>query len=287
MTELSVALVTPTFAGDLARAELLVESLERSGTQLPLVLVVHTEDAPLFRRLQNRLVTVLTTADVLPPALERRRRSGYRRRDPRRYVTGRPVHGWATQQVVKLRAASVLGVDVVGCVDSDVVLLRPLEPMHFITPDRAPRLFHSPDDNALSLSWAVDSLRFFDVPLESARLRQYVHQCVALHRATCERLMARIEQQRRRHPWWRTMLDLHLMEYPMHGVFAEHVDHASPLHLSPPLNVSTYWSNQPGVDVLQDLPERIRQEDPLAVCIQSRLGYHPDEYRGIIEPLWP
>lgn len=280
--------MTPSYAADLARAELLVESHERSGTQLPLALVVHTEDAPLFRRLQNRLVTVLTTADVLPPALERRRRSSYRRRDPRRYVTGRPVHGWATQQVVKLRAASVLGVDIVACVDSDIVLLRPLERRHFVTDDNVPRLFHSAlDDNALSLSWVVDSLRFFNVPLESARVRQYIHPCAAVHRGTCERLMTRLEQVRPRRRWWQTMLDLHLMEYPTHGVFAEHVDGSSPLHLSPPLNVSTYWSRQPGEDVLRDLPERARHDDPLALCIQSRLGYHPDEYRGIIEPLWP
>ena len=279
----SAAIITPTHSGDVERTRLLVDSYRRTSTQLPLFLIAHTEDRDLFADLRGSGVELLTTADVLPDRVERRRRNRYRRRDPRRYVEGKPLHGWTSQQLVKLAAPSVIGTDIVFCVDSDVLLLQPLELDHGRNADHAPLIFESSDDNALTMSWAIKSMELLGVDLRDAVLRQYTHQGVCLHRATCERLRDYLEE-RTSTAWWQVFLREGLAEYQTYGVFARDVDKQSPLVPAPPLDILTYWTD-PG-DILQRVVGEIRARAPLGVCIQSNLGIPAADISAALAPLW-
>lgn len=278
------AIVTPTFAGDLERTRLFVESHQRTGAHLPLVLVVQTEDRPLFRGVSGDNVVLMNTADVLPARLEQRRRNRHRRRDPRRYLRGQPIHGWTSQQIVKLLAPSVLGVDVVFCMDSDVALLAPLTLADATDANGSPLLFETRDDNALTLSWAIDSMRALGVDLAHATLRQYVHQGVLLHRETCDRLFVALASHTGQ-AWWEVFLQLGLTEYQTYGVFAREVDVESALSPGPPLDILTYWVH-PSQDLVEDLRERLTTSRPLGVCVQSALHIAPPDYRTVLETLW-
>ena len=69
-----VTFVTPTYAGDFERFCLQQESIERLEINIPQVAVVQDEDRALFDRLTYRKnLTIVSTRDVLPAAIESRR----------------------------------------------------------------------------------------------------------------------------------------------------------------------------------------------------------------------
>ena len=66
----NVALMTPTYRGDLERFELLCESIDRfvSGYERHYV-IVNDDDLPFFARFENSRRTVLPSSRFLPPWL--------------------------------------------------------------------------------------------------------------------------------------------------------------------------------------------------------------------------
>jgi hypothetical protein len=215
--------------------------------------------------------------------VERRRANRYRRRDPRRYLEGKPLHGWTSQQLVKLAAPQVIGTDIVFCVDSDIVLLQPLTVGHGRDSGGAPLLFEGPVDSAVTAAWAIRSMEVMGLDLAHTMVRQHTFPGASLHRATCERLRTHLEGRADR-PWWEVFLREGLAEYQTYGVFAREVDVESPLVPAPPLDVLTYWID-PG-DVLTRLVSDLRDRSPLAVCVQSNLRLAPGDVRAALAPLW-
>ncbi|MGC9456243.1 MAG: DUF6492 family protein [Halothiobacillaceae bacterium] len=134
-------IMTPTWAGDLAHFKVMRASLERSPLAgLPHYVVVQDEDLELFSAFRGRDgLTLLSTRDVLPEEVERRRvrarqLSGFWGRHVTR-ISGsmrRVFHwpqwpaytGWHTQQLCKLQLAMALDCDTAVVIDSDVVVTK-------------------------------------------------------------------------------------------------------------------------------------------------------------------
>ncbi len=131
----SLCLLTISYAPDLERFALLRHSLDVFAPQFEHVVVVDTEDLPVFsaRFSGNRHLRLLPTAAVLPVKVERQRRFwGGRPGRWLRHLEWRiPSHtrlysGWKLQQIAKIEAAAQLSADAVMFLDSDTFLTHPL-----------------------------------------------------------------------------------------------------------------------------------------------------------------
>lgn len=135
----AIAFITATWSGDLEHFRVMRCSLERSAlAKHPHYVVVQDEDLSLFEEFRGRPgLTLLSTGDVLPEEVERRRVRARRLaehsgRDFTRICgslkrkLGWPVWpsytGWHTQQLCKLELASNLDVDLAVIIDSDVLV---------------------------------------------------------------------------------------------------------------------------------------------------------------------
>ncbi len=133
-----VCLLTPTWAGDRQHFELLRASVERSALKsLRHHIVVQTEDMDVFRQYAGSGVDLVSTADILPAEVEKRRRKARQYgarfgRDMTRIMGSLArrikwpgwVHytGWHVQQISKLALAAASDIDNVVVLDSDVVV---------------------------------------------------------------------------------------------------------------------------------------------------------------------
>ena len=125
----NVALMTPTYRGDLERFELLCESVDRfvSGYERHYV-IVNDDDLPFFARFENSRRTVLPSSRFLPPWL--RALPPFVSRKGRRtwwsFRSG-PLHGWHIQQLLKISGILQLPHQRFCIVDSDNVFFRPFD----------------------------------------------------------------------------------------------------------------------------------------------------------------
>lgn len=280
-----LTLLTPTFGRDLERFALLRESMDRGGVDLPHVAVVHTEDVAAFRAIKhNHRLTVRTTAEVLPPELERRRVArGYPRRDPRHWIRPRPLHGWMSQQYVKILGPSVCETDSVVVLDSDELFVRPVTEDAFFAEDGRLHLYESEGPMTPELAeWFIHAARFFELRMTAVHAAHYTWSPVPVHAAVAAGLMAALEE-RSGLAWYEAMDRFQLMEYTALGVYARHLDgcrHQVPV--------------APRGAKLFCLPEHVEglavklkavREDPevFLVRVQSNTGVEPAAIR---EALW-
>jgi hypothetical protein len=136
----NVALMTPTYRGDLERFELLCESIDRfvSGYERHYV-IVNDDDLPFFARFETSRRTVLPSSRFLPPWL--RALPPFVSRKGRRtwwsFRSG-PLHGWHIQQLLKISGILQLPHQRFCIVDSDNVFFRPFDVAAYAGADTIP-----------------------------------------------------------------------------------------------------------------------------------------------------
>jgi hypothetical protein len=284
----TVTLVTPTFWGDLERFRLQRESIARCGITIPQIAIVQHEDLPLFAEFRNdENLTLLSTADVLPAALERRRRaSRYKRRDPRRWQALRPVHGWFAQQFCKLAGAAMCKTEGAVCLDSDIVFVRKLEDRDFFAPDGTLHLYETSDDLDVEMAgWLSESMRFLGVKTQGKPLARYIHALATLH-AEVTRDMQRFITKRHHGHWAKAMEAYNVYEYPTYGVFARHVQGLNHLTAVRPEICLYYWWKSHFDSMDQDFVQRVLGSACKAVLINSNGGRPVSSYRHLVEQAW-
>jgi hypothetical protein len=270
----NVAFVTPTFGRDYERFCLQRESMENCGIDIPHVAVVHDEDLAMFRRTPHQKnLTLVSTRDVLPPALEKRRRLwGVRRRDNwRNWFSRKGVHGWMTQQIVKLASPAVAQAEGIVCLDSDVVFVNRVTAADFF--DEQGRLHlneTSADLDAEMADWFCRSMKFWGVPLKQQTLRQYIHPLSPMHRQVLLDMHAAIES-RYHQPWHQAIIEQNVFEYMTYGVYCRFVDGLKrQVPVAPRLCVYYWWPEQ-AEQIEADFARRVGQSAAKAVWIQSTM----------------
>src|SRR5690554_4322477 len=148
-----IVIITPTWAGDIDHFRVMRKSVEQSPlAALEHYVVVQDEDMALFEEFRGRAgLHLLSTADVLPPGIERKRktarylserfgRSATRLAGSLRRMVSWPewpsYTGWHTQQLCKLKLGSELKCDTVIVLDSDVVVTKAASCEDFLAPSR-------------------------------------------------------------------------------------------------------------------------------------------------------
>lgn len=232
-----LAVVTPTCARDAVHFGLLRRSLSRFAPGLPHIAIVQTEDLPAFATFrQERKLTLLPTAELLPAPIERERRKRAARplrlnrleRSLRKrwgWFSRAAIDGWHVQQVSKFEAVRRLGHDGMLVLDSDAFLTRPLRTEDLWVDGRRP-IYSSRRPGAEPHHWLRAACAIFGVPVPAGEEPWYVAQPYLFERKVTAALCQRLEALHGR-PWMEVLLSMRpgdLSEFTLYGLFAEHIE---------------------------------------------------------------
>lgn len=277
----SLALVTPSHAFDAARVRFQRESFADAGVTARHVVIVPPEQRAAFAGLPG--AEVVTTADVLPPEVERARLRGrdrWRRGLPWNRDPKKAMSGWWAQQWVKLAAGEALGLDAWVCVDSDVFAVTAWDPFAVLAPRcELHELVNFPVGESI-VRYTKASTAFLGLdPEVVGDERTYVGQATPLHGPTVARMLCDIERRSGR-AWWDAMVDAGATEYTTYGLYARHVD-----GLREVTPVDRRWCRlffEFGPTFEDDLRAAVRDEGVSLGMLHSRLGLDPSAYRDVV-----
>ncbi len=285
-----VTLVTPSHAGDLERFLLQRESIERCGIDLPHIALVDDEDIPLFQSIPfQRGLTLLSSRELLPPAVEARRKAwGARRRELRYWLHRPPIHGWYVQQLLKLGAASRIETEGMVCLDSDTFFVGRAVDSDFFTASGKLHLYASEEDNDVEMAeWVARSMDFLGVSKGGQKNWRYTHSPVPLHVDSVRKMQAFITDRHKRH-WMDAMaLGDRIMEYSTYGVFARNVLNLEFQEPVVPSLCTYYWWPTQAATLADDFLARVKAEGTRLVLINSNIGRGVGDYRALVEQTWP
>lgn len=286
---MNVTLITPTFDCDYERFVFQRESMERSGTDLPHVAIVDTEDLPKFKDMPfQRNLTLIPSEQVLGKSMDRRRTVwGISRRDYRYWITGRGVHGWLAQQLMKLAAASVVKTDAMACLDSDTFFVDRVTSQDFVTEDGRVHLYETTDDLDVEMSeWYAHSLRFFGLKEAGITPRRFTHSPVPMHCGVVRDMLSHIEK-RHQCSWMDAMVNGdRLMEYTTYGTFARHVDECRRVCPVAPALTLYYWWKSDAQDLEVKFASRLAESQAKMVLVNGNIGLGIDRYRHLAQASW-
>ena len=276
----SCTLVTPTYLPDLARCELLVESVQRCSPGLTHHLIVDHRDLPHFRHLADR-TTIITSEDLLPWWV--RRMPG-----PKSVwlsLRSRPTRGWIVQQVLKIAAASQLDADVSMFCDSDVAFIRPFAP-EMVVDNGSVALVDVEFVNDEVRRWTSIAATLLGLGTDEVPARGHVGNLICWRRENVVALTARIEATIGS-DWRAALMRLPTFsEYILYGAFTRGVIGYEAAHQHPstvPL-VKASW----GVDLKdeQAFGEFFSDFDPATVAIMVHSNDRIDPMRCRGQLMW-
>jgi len=280
-------LITPTYLPDLARAELLVESVQRCCPGLPHHLIVDHRDLAHFRHLGDK-ATIITSEDLLPWWIHRLpgRRSVWLS------MRSRPTRGWIVQQILKIAAASQLKADVSIFCDSDVAFVRPFDPASVLTREGA----HANSVALLDVEFVNDEVReWTDIArtmlgLDPTALepRGHVGNLICWRRENVKAMIERLAHVAGT-DWRAALMRLPTFsEYVLYGAHTRGIlgYEAAGHHPSTAPLVKPSW----GIDLRDEraLSDFFATLDPatVATMIHSKDGIEPARYRNHLVAMW-
>ena len=284
-----VILLTPVAYRDLARAQLLLDSLHATGTKLAHFLVVDDEDiATAERELDHRDTQLVPTSAVLPPAVSQRRATDVRRRHLRYWTRGHWRHeprlpGWTVQQLIKLHFSAGSDARAVVCLDSDLVVCRALTASDFVGTEGEALLFERADTEAEMLEWEIRAMRFLDVPLQGNAALRHTFEPAVLDPVHVRGLFELLEASSPRR-WEDLFLPSNLTEYALYATYCRYRVPDSPEVRDPDLVADIRWPSQ--VDGWQHAATATLDAGAKLLHVRSHLGIAPAEIEAFVRPRW-
>lgn len=302
MTSLSI--LTPSYSPDFELCRRLQRSvLEHTEDDVHHYIVVPPHETDLFAELAGPRCTVVSLRSVLPrrfltTGLLSRAAQRIPRLPPSAQIAALnlrrpypPVRGWVLQQLIKLHMAARLGSDVVLLVDSDVELIRPVEPELFRR-DGATVLYRV--DGAVTagmpdhLRWHAAARRLLHLPPPGAPpLDDYISPFLVWDGEIVRALQRRLQELSGR-PWLDLLGgQLHISEAILYGTFAESGSPGSP---APPVTADShchcYWPDEPlSLDAARRFVEETGPDD-VAVMISAKSRTPLDVRRYVLDRGW-
>ncbi len=280
----ALAIVTPSYAADLARCKLLCESLDAMADgPFRHYLLIAEHDLPLFAHLAGPRRTVVCDADLLPRWMRPIRRPFDRagRRlwistDIRRQI--RPLSGWHVQQLRKLAAARIIDEDVMVMADSDSVFIRPFNASSFVR-DGAVRLYRKPGaitgmppENPTHAQWTRLAASILGLPAPSFPADDFINNLVSWRKDHALALSQRIEEVGGGPVELVLGRAATLSEYQIYGAYARDIAGMAGHFASADALSHTYWN---GAAMDRSGFDRFMAElspHHIALCVQSFTG---------------
>ena len=186
-----VALVTPSYAADFERCELLCESVDRFvSSEVDHYILVDNGDYSNFSKLAGRKRHVVNELDILPSWLHCFRQ-GFSKSSRKVWVSTKtwPMRGWHVQQLRRIAIADYIAHDAILYCDSDMLFVRPFDTQD-LWQNGSLRLYRKPhaintdqlEETALHFDWtrSAATLNGLDEPIFPAH--DYINNLVTWRR---------------------------------------------------------------------------------------------------------
>ena len=270
MNNYSFAIVTPSYAPDFVRCQLLCETIDRhSIVPIKHYLVVDRKDLKLFQSLQTINREIITVESVLPWWIKK---VGFMKNG---WISLKspPLRNWIIQQIVKLSIAQFITEDVITFVDSDVAFVRPFDMRNLVKDDKV-RLFRIP--NAITAEtkplarWHEVSHKLLKLPLEYP-CPNYLGNFITWKRDNVLALHQYLEKVSGR-SWVETIANSwHLSEYILYGTFVESILQEKSQHYFDAQTIChNYWDTTPMSKIEVDNFFEELPRDYFAVMISAK-----------------
>jgi hypothetical protein len=284
MNNVNFGLITPSYAPDFARCQLLCQSVERFvSPPFTHYVIVDQRDVQLFSQLANQNTKILTVEAILPWWIKR---VPFIKKSWLSLKTI-PIRNWLVQQIVKLATAQQIDEDVSVFVDSDVTFVRPFN-LESLTRDDQIRLFRDPNGNDVQrnmhFKWHEAASRLLGLPDVDMTIPDYIGNIITWKRENVVQLCQHLEKVSGR-GWIETLANSwHLSEYILYGIFIDRILKEQSGHYYEPENIChDYWYTQPLPDEqLQNFFGEIRPEH-VAVMISAKSGMPVERYKPFLE----
>ncbi len=244
----TLSVLTKTYAPDLEYFQDLRVSVERFAPPSSIhTVVVDDHDVSRFRRFASPTCHVVAASSFLP--------TGFMKVPSRNVMINirhpwPPVRGWVSQQVVKLAAAARSQSDLVLLMDSDVALIRPLDPEMFVTGSR-PHFLRVPGgvtpDMERHVIWHRVARTLLGLPpAGGGPLNDYVDAFNVWSPHVVRAMCARITHVTGKA--WETAFasQLHISEFILYGVFLDEVlGMSAAVHVTDRMPSHNYWDATP------------------------------------------
>jgi hypothetical protein len=284
MKKLDFSIITPSYALDFERCELLCRSIERFvSPPVNHFVIVDQRDLQLFRQLETANRQIITKQSILPVWIKSLPFSHHvwlSLKTP-------PIRGWIIQQIIKIAAAQQIDADVSVLIDSDVVFVRPFDVHNFVREGRV-RLFRNPTGNdvqrKMHLKWHQSASRLLGLPDLDMTLPDYVGHIITWRRDRVLQMCQHVEKISGR-GWIETLGNSwHLGECILYGIFVDRILKEQSGHYHEEHNIChDYWFPRPLSD--EQLENFIREIsiEHVAVTISAKAGMPVARYKTILE----
>jgi hypothetical protein len=280
VTNREVILLTVCWRPDADRFALQRESIVRLGMAYHHVVVAPPEDHDVFARFAaHDRIELLSTADMLGPKMDARRRKAASRGYPRRL-------GHRLQGLTKLAFAATSSAEAVVCLDADAFFVRPLLPAHVFSESGRCLLYEWPSHDTAMPAWEACAAAFLGVPPHEGARWSYQDAPFVFEPGTVRRLVTRISRAHSA-DWMKAMLRARAFDYATYGVFARHIDRFATVTPRVPDIALSYWFRTDWHEWAH-MARIVAEDERIAVVlVQSTLGISVNEYRAEVASLWP
>ncbi|MGW0808387.1 DUF6492 family protein [Nonomuraea sp. NPDC002799] len=242
-----VAVVTPSFGPDADLfAELHASVLAYTSDETVHHVIVPPGDLALFARYAGPRCRIWSEPELLPRRYVRVPRSGLWINRLRPWP---PIRGWVIQQALKLSLTARIEADAVLIVDSDIVLVRPVEEDTFradgrLVLHRAESAVH--EGMGRHVRWHQVARDLLGLPAAPAPpLHDYVSSLTFWDPAVVRAMRTRIGQATGRHWLDAFTARLHISEFILYGVYADEVHYLSDPPVANTALCHNYWDRTP------------------------------------------
>lgn len=279
----SFAIVTPTYWRDLARCELLAESLDRCAPNVPHYLIVDHRDRPKFAHLERGQHKVIESESVLDRSFRRiPGKSGW-------WLSYRtpPARGWIMQQIKKIAAIKAIPEPTLIFVDSDMAFFRGFRRDDLLVRGKMGLLDVDYVNDDIR-RWTVRARRLLGLPQSDGGYRNYVGYLICWNRDTIAALQQHIEHVTGMH--WQLALarTFSFSEYMLYGIFVREVLGYDATNHEPsdvPLVKGLWGRGSANGSQIDDL---FSDFDPrtIGIMVHSKDGIEPHQFRHRLEERW-
>ncbi len=222
--EYTFCLVTPSYAPDFERCQLLSSTIEQFlPASTKHYIIVDRKDVSLFKKLQNSRTEILVVEDVIPWWIKRIPfvKNGWLS------LKTPPIRNWLLQQIVKLSAAQFVAEDVLMFVDSDVAFVRPFNPQERFIQDGKIRFYREPNSIPQAwqshYSWYKTASQLLITPMVDFPAPNYIGDLITWKKDNVFKLYHHLEKVSGR-SWVETIAKTwNLSEYILYGMFVDYI----------------------------------------------------------------
>lgn len=239
------ALITPSYAPDFERCQLLCSSVQRFiSPPFTHYLVVDKQDNALFRQLESSNTVILTKESLLPWWIQRIPFTNI-------WLSLKtiPIRGWVIQQIIKIATAQQIDEDIAIFVDSDVMFVRPFE-LQQLSQNEKVRLYIDSRGNEIQkqwhFKWHESASRLLGLADIEMTLPDYIGQIITWKRDNVIQLCSHLESISGR-GWIETLSNnWNLSEYVLYGIFINRILKEKSGHYYDSENICLdYWLTEP------------------------------------------